>query len=143
MPYRIVREIDDPDAAGELIAEPLFRFNAQHGPPVRYLPIALTLVADDVQTGAAVQGGLWGKCYFDWLFVEYLVVPEDARGTGLGSGLLAQAEAIARANGCIGVWLDTFSFQALPFYQKLGFSIFGQIEGHPIGGTRYFLQKRF
>ena len=33
-------------------------------------------------------------------------------------------------------------FQALSFYQKLGYQIFGQLEDYPVGHTRYFLQKR-
>jgi hypothetical protein len=41
------------------------------------------------------------------------------------------------------LWLDTFSFQARPFYEKLGYEVFGQLEDYPRGHSRYFLQKRF
>ncbi len=33
------------------------------------------------------------------------------------------------------------SFQALPFYQKLGYTVFGQLDDLPIGHQMYFLQK--
>jgi hypothetical protein len=52
-------------------------------------------------------------------------------------------EAEARARGCIGVWLDTLSFQARPFYEKHGYALFGSIEDQPPGHARHFLFKRF
>jgi len=40
------------------------------------------------------------------------------------------------------IWLDTFSFQARPFYERLGFSLFGALAGYPPGSARHFLVKR-
>ena len=54
----------------------------------------------------------------------------------------AKAEAWARERNLAGMWLDTFAFQARPFYEKLGFSVFGTIEDHPRGSRRFFMQKR-
>ncbi len=53
------------------------------------------------------------------------------------------AEQVAISEGCLGIWLDTFEFQAAGFYQKLGFSQFGVIEDHPRGQSRLFFKKRF
>jgi len=53
---------------------------------------------------------------------------------------LAEQEADRR--GCIGVWVDTHSFQAPGFYERLGYSPFGVIEDYPPGHSRLFLQKR-
>jgi GNAT superfamily N-acetyltransferase len=80
---------------------------------------------------------------YDWLAVELLFVPEDLRRSGVGSRLLCEAEDQARARGCIGAWLDTFSFQAREFYEQLGYSVIGTILDHPVGGARYFLTKRW
>ena len=91
----------------------------------------------------AVVGGLYGMDGFGWAFVKCLAVPDEYRGQGLGSRLLAEAEAIARTRGYIGVWLDTFEFQARPFYEKLGYTVFGELEGAPNAIPRYFLKKRF
>ena len=42
----------------------------------------------------------------------------------------AEREAIRR--GCRGAWLDTYSFQARGFYERLGYTIFGTIDNiHP------------
>ena len=56
---------------------------------------------------------------------------------------MTRAEEIARQRDCIGMWLDTYSFQARGFYEKLGFTVFGQVDDHPPGEQRFFLQKRF
>src|SRR4028119_51788 len=90
-----------------------------------------------------LAGGLYGWTIYDWLFVELLFVPEQLRGQGLGADLLGRAEAEARARGCIGAWLDTFSFQARGFYEKLGYKLAGTIPDHPRGGARYILAKRW
>jgi GNAT superfamily N-acetyltransferase len=88
-------------------------------------------------------GGLSGWSDFDWVFVHLLFVPQKLRGKGHGRALINRAEQFAREQGCVGMWLDTFSFQARPFYEKLGFVVFGTLDDHPRGGARYFMQKRF
>ena len=93
------------------------------------------------ETGQTV-GGLWGRIYYDWMFIDMLVVPEGHRTGGYGSALMREADRIARIKGCVGMWLDTFEFQALGFYRKLGFELFGTIDDHPVGQRRFFLQKR-
>jgi GNAT superfamily N-acetyltransferase len=90
-----------------------------------------------------VIGGLYAVDGYGWAFVKYLVVPEEYRGKGVGSRLLTAAEEIARSRGYIGMWLDTFEFQARPFYEKMGYEIFGELEGGPGAMQRYFLKKRF
>jgi GNAT superfamily N-acetyltransferase len=69
------------------------------------------------------------------------VVPEAFRGHHLGSDVLKRAEEIARARGCIGVWLDTRAFQAPGFYAKKGYDLFGTIDDHPRGKRRLFFKK--
>lgn len=89
----------------------------------------------------AVMGGLWGRSLWGSFFVDMLVAPEDHRGAGWGRELLGQAEAEARAQGCTNIWLDTFAFQARPFYEKLGFRVFGELEGPHRAFPRYFMVK--
>jgi GNAT superfamily N-acetyltransferase len=88
-------------------------------------------------------GGLWGIVIADWLFVELLFVPETCRRRGLGASLMKQAEAIAARRGCVGVRLDTFTFQAPRFYEKLGYQVFGRLDDHPRGHQRIYYCKTF
>jgi GNAT superfamily N-acetyltransferase len=130
---------DAPEAADrEAIVTGLIQFNTMQAGPSGGQPLAILI--KDVE-GTTI-GGLWGRTGYDWLFVELLHVPEALRGTGVGRDVMAQAEIEARARNCRGIWLDTFSFQALGFYEKLGFVKFGQIDDYPAGHQRFFLQKR-
>jgi len=130
--------VDDPTAEDRAaIAAPLFAYNQEHGPSVEAKPVALLLRDSE---GRAV-GGLWGKTVYDWLHIELLVVPEAMRGKRVGAALIQAAEKIAVERGCVGAWLDTFAFQARPFYERLGYSVFGEIGDHPKGSARYFLMK--
>jgi GNAT superfamily N-acetyltransferase len=90
-----------------------------------------------------VIGGFWGTTMYQWLHVGLLIVPESMRGQGVGTALMASAEAEARKRGCRGAHVDTFSFQAAPFYEKLGYSLFGILEDYPPGHSQLFFRKRF
>lgn len=89
-----------------------------------------------------IVGGLLGEMRWRWAYVEKLWVSDSHRGQGHGSALLAAGEAHARAQGCIGIYLDTFEYQARPFYEKHGYTLFGTLEGYPPGFRQYFLSKR-
>lgn len=129
----------DPDAADEaVVLDGLRDYNQQAGGPSDYQPIAVLLKDDN---GTPV-GGLTGQAIYGWLFIKLLHIPDAYRGKGFGTQLMERAEAFARERGLTGIWLDTFEFQARPFYEKLGYSVFGTIADHPAGGARYFLQKR-
>ena len=88
-----------------------------------------------------VVGGLFAWTYWNWLEVKYLWVKEELRGKGYGSKLVFAAEKEAIQRGCESAFLDTFSFQALNFYKKLGYSIFGILEDFLGQHQRYFLKK--
>jgi GNAT superfamily N-acetyltransferase len=100
----------------------------------------LALFARDA-TGT-IQGGLVGQTSRGWAYVDMLAIAPAFRGTGLGSDLLAQAEAIARTRGCVGIYLNTFSFQAPAFYKMRGYSEFGRLKDFPPGHTNVWLMKR-
>jgi GNAT superfamily N-acetyltransferase len=77
------------------------------------------------------------------LDLSLLWVAEPLRGQGYRRRILQAAEEEARAQGCRGVFLSTFSFQARPFYEKFGYEVFGEIPDYPIGHAFYFLKKPF
>ena len=80
---------------------------------------------------------------FAHLHVDLLFVPEDLRRTGIGRRIMIDAEEEAIRRGCRGAWLDTYSFQARGFYERLGYAMFGTIENYPPGHSRFFLKKTF
>lgn len=90
----------------------------------------------------ATIGGLWARPLYDWLLVEYLAVPDALRGRGIGSDLMRRAEALARRRRYGGIWLHTYAFQARPFYEKLGYEIFGTLDDNPPGMQHAFMRKR-
>jgi GNAT superfamily N-acetyltransferase len=90
-----------------------------------------------------IVGGFWGATMFEWLHVGLLFVPESLQGQGVGSALMAAAEDEARKRGCRGAYVDTFSFQAGPFYEKLGFTQFGTLHDYPPGHSQIYFCKRF
>jgi ribosomal protein S18 acetylase RimI-like enzyme len=89
-----------------------------------------------------IQAGLYGKTYWKWLYIEFLWISEQHRGSGVGSRLLRQAEAIAGDRGCLGVWLNTISFQAPGFYERHGYREFGRLDEMPPGHKRIWFAKR-
>ena len=60
---------------------------------------------------------------------------------GVRTKLLTAAEDLARARGCVGASLDTFEYQARPFYEKLGYELFGTLDGYPPGYRQFYLRK--
>lgn len=88
-----------------------------------------------------VIGGLNGETFWGWLFIENLAVDDAFREHRLGSKLLQGAEDEARKRGCKAAYLDTYSFQALPFYEKHGYKPFGTLLDFPAGHQKIFLWK--
>lgn len=89
-----------------------------------------------------LQGGLIASQKGNWLCIEYLWVSESRRGSGLGQQLLHAAEQEAVAADCYSALVDTFSFQALPFYQKQGYVLQMSLTDFPHPGMqRHYLTK--
>ncbi|MHC8366396.1 GNAT family N-acetyltransferase [Pseudomonas sp. ZT5P21] len=138
MTLRIERSQNPTDAEEQAILLPLRAYNASKAGVSVSEPLAL-LVRDD---NDKILGGLYGRFFYQWLYIELLSVPEEARGQGMGTKLMQMAEDLAREKECVGIWLDTFDFQAPEFYKKLGYSELGQIVDYPPGHKRFFFQKR-
>jgi GNAT superfamily N-acetyltransferase len=88
-----------------------------------------------------VMGGLVGRTSFKLFYLDLFALPDEARGQGLGSELLARAEAEARRRGCVEAALVTIHFQSPGFYIKHGWREFGRIEIAPPGHTRIYMTK--
>jgi GNAT superfamily N-acetyltransferase len=89
-----------------------------------------------------VLGGLTAETSRGWCYVDMLALSPPLRGLGFGTRLLTHAETLARARGCVGVYLNSFSFQAPDFYRSRGYTTFGQLADFPPGHTNHWLMKR-
>ena len=87
-------------------------------------------------------GGALGNSHYGWVRIELLYLPEALRRQGWGSRLMQAVEDEARARRCVGVRLETLSFHARGFYEKLGYSVIGTLPDYPPGHTLYWPAKR-
>ena len=134
---KIAVESDLAPTIRDLVLDELRRFNRQYAPAPEFQPLTVSARHDD----GTVIGGLVGETGWQWLHVELLWVADGCRGRGVGRALLRAAERAAQARGCQLVYLDTFEFQALGFYEREGYSTFGVQEDYPPGSRRYYLRK--
>jgi GNAT superfamily N-acetyltransferase len=135
--FRLTVEDTPAEADVEVLPYALEAYNEgrwpQHPP---WQPLAIFL-----RDEARIAAGLAGETYCGWLFVKYLWVSDGLRSRGVGRELMARAEDRARERGCHSAWLETFSFQARGFYEKLGYEEFGRLD-YPPDHHRHFMRKR-
>lgn len=103
-------------------------------------PLAVVLRAPD----GTILGGMTGHTAHGWLQVSLFALPKAQRGNGIGTRILTASHAAAVARGVVGARLATGSYQARPFYEKLGYAVFATIEDYQPGGmSRFLMAKRF
>ena len=88
-----------------------------------------------------IRGGLYGWTWAGRLHIQYFWLHESLRGQGLGSRLLARAEATGRQRGCLLATLDTYSYQSPDFYRRHGYEVYGILDGYPDGHPSILLRK--
>ena len=88
-----------------------------------------------------VVGGIVAELFGGWAYVSLLWIDEPLRHRGLGTRLVTMLEQEALRLGCSHAHLDTYSFEARPFYEKLGYELFATLEDYPPGHCKYFLKK--
>ena len=88
-----------------------------------------------------VLGGASGTLFYGSLYVDSLWVDETLRNQGWGKKLMHEAEKIGREHGSLFVTLNTMDWEALPFYQKLGYSIEFTREGYEKNSKMFMLRK--
>lgn len=116
----------------------LTRYNESFTGPV----LTETVAAFAKNEAGDVVGGILGEISWDWMHISGLWVDETIRNSGWGARLLEHLEQHALSKGVSSVRLETTTFQALEFYLKSGYSVFGELPNMPMGHTSYFLQKQ-
>ena len=138
MNYTLTVSSEETEAIREALLAPLRAHNQSKAGPSGYQPLVV-VVSDDA---GQPRGGASGYTAYGWMFIQLMVIPEDARGQGLGRKVMTLAEATAVRRGCHDAWLDTHEFQARGFYEKLGYELFGQLPDYPPPFSRFFFRKR-
>jgi ribosomal protein S18 acetylase RimI-like enzyme len=135
--YSIALEAEPKASDMSLIVKGLAEFNRLQtgGATPEYL---LVTVRNDL---GVVVGGLLGATYLGWLQIHSVWPPDELRGLNYGTELMAIAERAALGRGCTRAFLETYSFQALPFYEKCGYNVASRLPDFPPGGARYGLTK--
>ena len=111
-------------------------YNRQHAVAPGFEPLILSARAGD-----DLIAGLIGETGWEWLHVEMLWVAEAWRRRGLGRQLLQAAEHEAALRGARHVYLETFDYQARPFYERQGYVVFGIQDDYPPDHTRFYMRK--
>ncbi len=119
------------------VRESLALYNVAATGDSYYSPLAIFLKDER----GAVLGGALGHVWGEWLDLDTLWVAEPFREQGYGAKLLRAAEDEARMQGCHGVFLTSFSFQAPTFYEKFGYEVVAEIPDYPKGHSHHVLKK--
>ncbi|KRW63883.1 GCN5 family acetyltransferase [Aeromonas allosaccharophila] len=121
------------------LVDNLRQFNFKKMGEERSQPLMVIIRNDNDE----IVGGIAGRTIYHQLLIEVLWVHDDKRGQGLGIQLMEIAECEAKKRGCIAAQVDTLSFQAPKFYEKMGFKIVGNVSGVKDSPDRYFLLKHY
>lgn len=110
-------------------------FQAKGLPPIRPYSV---FIKDQKQN---VLGGISGTTFYGSLYIDSLWIDKTIRHQGWGTKLMLEAESIGRKRGASFVTLNTMDWEALPFYQKLGYSVEFIREGYEKHSKMYMLRK--
>ncbi len=127
---------DNSNQLSEALREKVVAFNQRHW-PVERRTLGFKVEADD----GTLIGGISGRCFGNWLLIDWLWVEPEQRSQGYARRLVEQLEQAAGELGARFVALDTLDFQAKPFYEKLGYRVKYQLDGYPLDGARYYMEK--
>ncbi|HEY2034744.1 MAG TPA: GNAT family N-acetyltransferase [Rhizomicrobium sp.] len=125
------------EAIKEALQNGLHAYNVSQVPDAPWHEIAVT-IRDD---GGAICGGAIAYLFGDNCYIDTVWTGDAARGRGFGRRIVCMVEDEARKLGARGVWLYTASFQAKPFYEKLGYTQFGELQWPGSDLKRHFMRK--
>lgn len=122
------------------IRENMDAYDAQFLPPENIREISI--VARN-EKGEKI-GGILANTRYATVYINTLWIDERYRRKGIGKMLLGQVEEQAKQMGCVGAALGTWeSFNARPFYEKLGYRVVSVSENSPSGQIGYWFNKDF
>jgi len=139
MPIRVEREPAAEDAAA--LSQGIIDFNRANVPGLEEVAEEIKFFVLARDESGLLQGGIRAVCYWNTLHIELLWLDEAARGSGLGAKLMTEAEDYARAHNCENAFVETTSWQAKPFYERLGYTLMATLPDRPKGHASHYLAK--
>jgi len=136
---KTIEIIDAHEQDVEYIESRVKEYNKAKAPsaPTEYL-------AACIKENDEVVGEVLAEIHFgNVLFIDILWVNEKCRGKGYATALMNHVENLALEKGCKLSHVSTYEFQALGFYKKLGYAVFGYMDDVPLGYKDYYMQKKF
>lgn len=88
-----------------------------------------------------VCGGINGITYYGCLYIDMLWINSRLREKGWGTKLMQEAENLGKKEGCSFATVNTMDWEALSFYEKLGYRIEFIREGYEKNSKMYLLRK--
>jgi len=125
------------DALRRFVTEGLSAYTVAASGQADWYPVGFFLRSSAGEWLGGLLGSIWGG----WLHVTHLWVAAPAQHHGNGTRLMQAAERYAVERGCHAATVETLSFQARPFYEKLGYRVFATLDDYPPGHSKYFLRK--
>jgi len=126
------------EAAKQSIDEGLGEFN-RSAAPLEQVSTLYSVAHIGELTLGGILGRTWGKC----AEIQILWVHPDYRHQGLGSRLMQDFESTAiREFNISTFYLETFTFQAPEFYQRLGYEVGFKISGFTPDIEKFLLIKQ-
>ncbi len=131
-----VHDVDVPELAARVEAG-LDAFNGE----VAALRDVRPLSAFAHDAAGALLGGAVGRTWGECCELQQLWVDSTCRRQGLGTQLVRAFERAAAGRGCRRIYLETFSFQAQSFYDKLGYALALDIRGFAPGIVKCLMMR--
>lgn len=88
-----------------------------------------------------IMGGCNGSTLYGCLYIDQLWVNDHIRNQGWGTKLIEAALHYGKEKGCTFAAVNTMDWEALGFYQKLGFKLEFERQGFQKNSVFYFLRK--
>jgi GNAT superfamily N-acetyltransferase len=134
---KLALEKDDKGEVMQALMAGMKAFNNAAIPNLNSHKIVAAVRDDD----GKVIGGVIGALAGDSVYMEVVYNDEVVRGTGFGTKAMRLVEDEAKRLGATEAWLYTMSFQAKPFYEKLGYAQFGELNWLDGQHKRHFMRK--
>lgn len=132
-----IKQHDDNPSLKDLLFNGINKeaFKAKKLPPIESFGFSVIDPKDNV------LGGMTGVTYYGCLYIDMLWIDSSHRKQGIGTKLMLAAEALGKQKNCSFATVNTMDWEALSFYQKLGYSIEFSRDGYQKNSKLFLLRK--